>query len=230
MNSQQTLIAASLSDLISSCCKEQNRLVPAQGICFELFRRAIELGDDPAWFAVQQQFRPLFVRWVYESYRGVLDHFMVEDLLQTALERFWCALAASPVPLADRFACTGALLKYMKQCIRSACREWQRSEMRAYRLHQRLAADAQSTPEPRPLERLWTQKAAAVQQENLRRWLQEQCQDEAEKMVYRLSFEEELKPGQIVTRHPEHFPDVQDVYRIKLRLYRRIQRSFGLGG
>ncbi|MCA9900457.1 MAG: hypothetical protein KC433_19835 [Anaerolineales bacterium] len=36
----------------------------------------------------------------------------------------------------------------------------------------------------------------------------------------------ELKPRQIVARHPEHFPDVKDVYRIKLRLYRRIQRKF----
>jgi len=110
-----------------------------------------------------------------------------------------------------------------------ACREWQRGELRAHRLHQRLAADAPPTPEPRPLEQLWTQKAAAVQQENLRRWLQEQCQDEAERMVYQLSFEEELKPGQIVTRHPDHFPDVQEVYRIKLRLYRGIQRTFDWG-
>lgn len=44
-----------------------------------------------------------------------------------------------------------------------------------------------------------------------------------------LTYKHQPKPGQIVTRHPDHFPDVQDVYRIKLRLYRRIQRSFVWG-
>ena len=60
----------------------------------------------------------------------------------------------------------------------------------------------------------------------MRHWLAEHCWDEAELLVYRLTYEEDLKPRQIVAQHPEHFPAVQDVYRIKLRLYRRVQRTF----
>lgn len=78
----------------------------------------------------------------------------------------------------------------------------------------------------RPLEQHWSQKVHASRCTAVRHWLAEHCRNEAETLVYRLTFEEELKPGQIVARYPEHFPNVQDVYRIKQRLYRRIQRSF----
>jgi len=43
--------------------------------------------------------------------------------------------------------------------------------------------------------------------------------------VYQLTYEEDLKPRQIVAQHPEHFPALQDVYRVKQRLYRRLQRA-----
>ena len=78
----------------------------------------------------------------------------------------------------------------------------------------------------RPLEQLWSQKVHDSRCTAVRRWLAEHCRNEAELLVYRLTYEEELKPRQIVAQHPEHFPAVQDVYRIKQRLFRRIQRSF----
>ena len=78
----------------------------------------------------------------------------------------------------------------------------------------------------RPLEHHWSQKVQASRCTAVRHWLAEHCRNEAELLVYRLTYEEELKPRQIVAQHPEHFPAVQDVYRIKQRLYRRIQRNF----
>ena len=78
----------------------------------------------------------------------------------------------------------------------------------------------------RPLEQLWSQKAHDSRCTAVRHWLAEHCRNEAGTLVYRLTFKEELKPGQIVARHPEYFPNAQDVYRIKQRLYRRIQRAF----
>ncbi|MBK7893446.1 MAG: hypothetical protein IPJ90_00810 [Anaerolineaceae bacterium] len=179
-----------------------------------------------AWASIQQQFHPLFIRWVLESVTTPVDHFVVEDMLQVALERFWMALAAPNQPLAERFPYLGALLKYIELCIKTACLEWQRGELRQDRIHKRLVAATSSGSVQRPLEQLWSQKAEATQRENLRHWLEDHCQDEAEKLIYQITFEEELKPRQIIARHPEHFPDVKDVYRIKLRLYRRVQRTF----
>ena len=150
---------------------------------------------------------------------------MVDDLLQIALERFWRCLSGAERPLAERFSCTGALLKYMKQCIKTACREWQRGEYRQARLQKRLSVTVDG-PVRRPLELHWSQKVAANRRTAVRHWLAEQCRDEAETLVYRLTYEENLRPRQIVARHPEHFPAVKDVYRIKQRLYRRIQRTF----
>jgi hypothetical protein len=154
-----------------------------------------------------------------------VDHFVVEDLLQVAVERFWRCLSGAERPLAERFSHAGELLKYMKQCIQSACREWQRDEMRQYRLREQLTV-AVEVPVRRPLEQLWSQKVHDSRCTAVRHWLEEHCRNEAELLVYRLTYEEELKPRQIVAQHPEYFPAVQDVYRIKQRLYRRIQRTF----
>jgi hypothetical protein len=226
MNQHYTLDNASLSQLSAGCCQEQTQISATCDCCFELFRRALELGDDHAWFAIQQQFRPLFVRWILETAIVGVDHFVVEDLLQVALERFWCALSASERPLANRFSHTGKLLKYMKRCVQSACLEWQRGETRQFHTQRMLTIDTFAASGQRPLEQLWSQKVYASRCTAVRHWLAEHCRDEAELLVYRLTYEEELKPRQIVAQHPEHFPDVEDVYRIKLRLYRRIQRAF----
>jgi hypothetical protein len=225
MNQHRTLDKASLPHLIAGCCQEQTQISPKRGCCFDLFCRAFDLRDERAWFAIQQQYRPLFFRWAFESFTVEVDHFVVEDLLQVALERFWVCLSAAERPLTERFSHTGELLKYMKQCIKSACREWQRDEMRQHRLQNRLAV-AIDAPVRRPLEQHWSQKAHDSRCTAVRHWLEEHCRNEAELLVYRLTYEEELKPRQIVAQHPEYFPAVQDVYRIKQRLYRRIQRTF----
>lgn len=226
MDQHRTLKGAGLSQLIAGCSQEQAQLSPTNEYCFELFRRALDQGNERAWINIQQQFRPLFIRWVLESVAVEVDHFIVEDMLQVALERFWLALSVSERPLAERFPYLGALLKYMKLCIKSACWEWQRGEMRQDRIHRRLVAATFAAPVQRPLEQLWVQKAEAARRDGVRRWLLEHCQDEAEMLVYRLTYEEELKPRQIAARYPEYFPAVEDVYRIKLRLYRRVQRAF----
>ncbi len=225
MSQQRTLKNASLAQLIVGCRQEQTQFFANRGYSFELFRRALDLRDERAWFAIQQQFYPLFSSWVEKALVVQVDYFVRDDLLQVALERFWSTLSASERPLADRFTYTGELLKYMKACIRSACREWRRREMRQRRVQQELSLLADA-PVPRPLERLWLQKSHASRCMAVRLWLEEKCRNEAELLVYRLTYEEDLKPRQIVAQHPEHFSAVQDVYRIKLRLYRRIQRAF----
>ncbi len=225
MNQHRTHDKVSLPQLIAGCRQEQTQISPKRGCCFELFRRAIDLGDDHAWFAVQQQYYSLFVCWTVEFLTVDIDHFIVEDLLQIAMERFWYRLSAAERPLTERFSHTGELLKYMKCCIKSACREWQRREYRQHRLQQQLVLTVDA-PVRRPLEQHWSQKVHASRCTAVRHWLAEQCRNEAELLVYRLTYEEDLKPRQIVAQHPEHFPAVQDVYRIKQRLYRRIQRSF----
>ena len=227
MNQQRTLEHASLSQLLRGCHQEQAQLATTSQFSYELFRRALELGDDHAWFGLQQQFRPLFVRWILELTTVGIDHFVVEDMLQVALERFWCTLSASSLTLAERFPHTGALLKYMKLCLKSAYYEWQRRETRQQRLKKHLAAVHISAPVQRPLEQLWSNKIEASRCLAVRHCLEENCRDEAEKLIYQLSYVENLKPRQIVARHPEHFPAVHDVYRIKLRLYRRVQRAVG---
>ena len=114
----------------------------------------------------------------------------------------------------------------MKQCIRTACWEWQRREKCQQRLQKRLTLTMVEATTQRPLEHHWSQKVHANRCTAVRHWLAEHCHNEAELLVYHLTYEEELRPRQIAAQHPEHFPAVQDVYRIKQRLFRRLQRAF----
>ena len=81
MNQHRTLDKASLPQLIAGCCQEQTQISSKRGCCFELFCCALELGDDQAWLAIQQQYYPLFTCWAVESLTAKADHFVVDERL-----------------------------------------------------------------------------------------------------------------------------------------------------
>jgi hypothetical protein len=52
-----------------------------------------------------------------------------------------------------------------------------------------------------------------------------ELQDDAERLVARLSLQLSMKPAEIQKLHPENFPTIGDVYRIKRNLLDRLRRS-----
>ena len=57
-----------------------------------------------------------------------------------------------------------------------------------------------------------------------------ELQDKAEERVIYLSFARDMKPADIAERHPELFPSVADVYRIKRNVIERLRRSAAIRG
>ncbi len=61
--------------------------------------------------------------------------------------------------------------------------------------------------------------------QELRRAIDAELHDEAERLVAHLCLVLDLKPREVYERHPDRFADVADVYRVKRNLLERLRRS-----
>ncbi len=67
--------------------------------------------------------------------------------------------------------------------------------------------------------------AGEVAVQELRRAIDAELHDEAERLVAHLCLVLDLKPREVSARHPDRFADVADVYRVKRNLLERLRRS-----
>ena len=175
-----------------------------------MFRRAIEEKDQTAWLYVHEQYFRLVYYWI--SQLSVPETFVIEDLVQDAFLAFWQAYSPEKLEQAQGLS---SILSYLKNCAvstviqaqriaRKQCKEeesWKQWWMQAEEI--RLSLDG---------KQLWQR-------------IVERCQDERELMVAQLTFLSSLKPRQIIAQYPDHFSDVQEVYRIQRNLVERLRRD-----
>lgn len=215
-----------LDTVIQECHAESRQERQREsGYCFELFRRALEEGDQAAWAAIVAQYRQLMLSWIY-GYRAVdFTPDEAETTAYEALERFWRTLSARAPDVTSRFAHVGALLKYLNQCVIATILDQQRRAQRGARLVERLQVDATAlqpiAPDTDALERL----CQAEQVAQVRQWVQTHVTDPHEQLVLRLSFEQALTPAQIAQQYPQQFADAQAVRRLKERILKRARRG-----
>jgi RNA polymerase sigma factor (sigma-70 family) len=212
-------------DVIAAGCRDEARRPRREerGYCFELFRRALDEGSQPAWQAIAAQYNNLILDWVHAA--GPPDPAEVEDAAREALERFWRTLAGRGEPVASRFAHTGALLKYLQQCAVSTVLDRRRREGRSARLTARLQAyEGLAPPLAGPEEAAVERAERAEQVARVRAWVAA-VGDPAEQRVIRLSFADGLTPAEIAARFPAEFADAQSVRQIKERVLRRARRA-----
>lgn len=216
----------SLDTVIQECHAESRQERQREsGYCFELFRRALEEGDQAAWAAIAVQYRQLLLNWIY-GYRAVtFTPDEAEATAHEALERFWRTLSARAPDITSHFAHVGALLKYLNQCVIATILDQQRRAQRRARLVERLQADAIAlqpiASDTDTLERL----CRAEQVAQVRQWVQTHVTDPHEQLVLRLSFEQALTPAQIAQQYPQQFADAQAVRRLKERILKRARRG-----
>ncbi|HEX8966774.1 MAG TPA: hypothetical protein VF937_02770 [Chloroflexota bacterium] len=211
----------SLSDLADRCRAETRRFLRGEerddAFCFEIFRRAVARREDRAWEAIVAQYRGVVLAYVAQHTAAAMLREPDDYWVNRAFQRFWSAVGPDRF---DRFPDLAALLKYLKLCVHSVLTD----EVRARRLASLTSLD--EVPESAPAgtggeetvvgnlagEQLW----AAIARE---------LQGEAEETVVYLSFARDMKPSQIVERHPDLFGSVSDVYRIKRNVIERLRRS-----
>ncbi len=221
------MINSSLQQIILGChqeSQEQSRV--DKGYCFELFRRALDLDEQDAWNALVQQYQNLINFWIRKGTSISLNEHILADLQQITLERFWRTLSNSGTQkISRKFDHVGAILKYLNRCAISSCVEWNRTQQRSQRIHEKLQALTNVPFAQNEIEEkeLMTRKQDHLQ--IVRDWLRTADLVEEEQILYNLSYKEGLKPSAIVKRYPVIFPTAKDVYRVKLRLIKRIQRA-----
>ncbi|MGB0383918.1 MAG: RNA polymerase sigma factor [Ardenticatenaceae bacterium] len=223
----------SLSTIIEGCRKisqqarkREARTLPSEKkYCFELFRRAIEDGNNQAWEALKQQYDGLIHHWIIGSSGAPLSLEDREDLVQDTWANFHRALKKYNISLAKYFEHVGALLKFLNNCAYTATMKHWKRRQKAKRLQEKLtkiAPKAASAPEKATLTQILTEERRAA----LKKWREQRVTEPHEQLVFDCSFKQSLKPKQIADAYPEMFPNAKVVYRIKDNLIKRAKRYF----
>jgi RNA polymerase sigma factor (sigma-70 family) len=221
------------SEEVARRCREEAGRHREQevGYCFELFRRALETQDEWAWRAIQEQYRNLILNWLQTAAHYRLAAEEAEDLLQNTLEKFWRTLGnRRQAAIGERFAHIGALLKYLRQCAVTAHLDARRQTRRWERINQTLAREAETELDASGRTALFEQGHIEylhqeAQLQKVQRWIHSEVDDELEKLVLQLSYEQELKPADIAARYPQQFASVHEVRQIKERILKRARRA-----
>jgi DNA-directed RNA polymerase specialized sigma24 family protein len=208
-----------VAGLARRCAQEMARFRRRQAHdpspCYELFRRALVRRDEAAWAALYGQYHRLVRRWTGSAAGDA-------DLLPNqAFERFWRAI---PPDRFSEFPTLNKLLAYLKRCAQSvaidAARKEERRQVREAALARRqelAAARSQASP----LEGLLDRAAGEQVYEHVLGCLS----GPQERLVFRASFEWNLKPRTIAERWPDLVGGAGQVYRIKERILRRLRRD-----
>jgi len=216
----------SVPDLTSSCRDETARFRRGEPsderYCFELIRRAVCNRDEAAWEVVLAQYRGMVLAWVRQhpssSALGEEDDYWVTS----TFERFWAAVGPARF---GAFPGLAAILRYLKMCTHSVLIDEARGR-RSAEMTSLEDAD-QETDGRADMEAMALGSLAGRE---LWSTIQRVLTEEVDRRVLYLSFASELKPGEIHARHPELFPTVADIYRIKRNALDRLRRSAEIRG
>jgi hypothetical protein len=208
-------------ELARRCREETLRFLRGEdrddAFCFEIFQRAVVQRNDDAWEAIVAQYRGIVLAYVSQHSVAAMLHEADDYWVNRAFQRFWSAVGADRF---GRFPDLPALLKYLKLCVHSVLMDEMRSR-RASSLNS-LEEIPESQPAQNNDERDVVGKLAG---EQLWAAIVHELQDEAEEKVVYLSFARDMKPSEIVERHPDLFATVADVYRVKRNVIERLRRS-----
>jgi len=209
----------SVAQLAKRCAAAMSRFRRRQeylpDACYELFRRALELQDQEAWQAIYTQYHRLVRHWLGDA-PGDPD-----ALVNQVFGRFWQAL--TPGRFAD-FPSLDALLEYLKRCAQTVAL---RAERQAER--QQIQEDVART-----LYELGYLSTPSAWSEQVLERITGRCfytqvmdclTDPIERLVFRASFEWDMKPRTIAAHWPHLFTNGRHVSRVKGRILRRLRRD-----
>jgi RNA polymerase sigma factor (sigma-70 family) len=207
-----------IETLVHQCRKEEARFRSGQdnstSACRELFRLAIVHQSQRAWRAVHEQYHAQLLRWASGHQAAA------EDIAQKAWEKFIHNVTPERFP---RFANIGALMSFLKRCVKSVLIDRARAEEREQNALAAWGDLERETMHQNPsslsgpsyiIDDIVRQQFVEDVYDHLR--------DEEERLVIFLSFELGLPPRDIAAHYPEKFPTPKHVSRIKERVIRRL--------
>ena len=206
----------STEDLARACAQHSSRQrtpVCEPDPCYELFRRAFApCPDDDAWQFILNQYWGLVSFW--------LGQHASEDTIQEVFLRLWKAQQGATPPFATRFPTIRAVMGYLKRCAIAVRIEAWREEERRQLLWERLR---DATRLELVLAHTWPDQAHASF--DCKQLILARLKDEAERVVFELTYYYDLTPAEIQAERTDLFPDVRTVHRIKENLLKRLRRD-----
>lgn len=209
-----------LAILAQRCARESDRFFNQEAndprYCFELFRRALVHRDNLAWQLIFAQYRPLVVSWVERQPVYPITGEEVDYFVNGAFTRMMKAIDPEDF---ERFDNLRSLLGYLQLCVASEVHDFGRSLKDTVPLDKVdfLADIAPDDVEESAAERSGRDAIWQAVQANMK--------DDTEFLVVYASYVLGLKPRQLLKKYPEHFPNVQRIYRIKENVLARLQRD-----
>jgi DNA-directed RNA polymerase specialized sigma24 family protein len=207
--------------LAGECARETSlffrRSVSPCPCCYELFRRALDGGNQQAWASIYAQYAPLVAGWVTRHPQFSSSGEEVDYYVNQAFERMWSAIGAGRF---GQFRDLRALMAYLKMCVHTAILDVAR---KAGPPRRELPPELEESeiPDGHSLE------GEVVEQDARGRlWeLVEARLNERERIVIRCLFVLDLKPAAIQQRYPDHFPQIREIYRLRQNALERLARD-----
>ncbi len=209
-----------LADLADWCAHETELYFQHQGhdpkYCFELFRRAIQEQDQPAWEMICLQYQPLVAGWVRQHSRFEASGEEVQYFVNGAFGKI--AIVLTPDKFGG-FSDIGSLLRYLKMCVHSVITDYNRL---AEHVSLNALEDAsEESPDPLPEEQTMDRSYRQAFWDLINARLQ----DEKERSVLYGSFVLALKPQELYELFRNLFSDVDEIYRVKQNIISRLRRD-----
>ena len=217
------LQSLTLAGVRQRCAQETDRFFSRQEhdprFCFELFRRAILERSELAWEFVYAQYRPLVARWIERHPALPMCGEEAQFFLNRAFEKMWRGLTPDKFATFDDLK---SILRYLQMCAHSVVIDFLR------RKEQQMLLDAVDESEQVLVARgtaVEEQLTTELDRQKLWGWLEEQFNDEKERLTIYGIFVLGLKPGEVVGEYGRVFQDVKEVYRAKENVMARLRRS-----
>jgi hypothetical protein len=180
--------------------------------CLEIFRRAIMQRLDQAWEVLQQRFGETVRIWLHShaSNDVALMRDSEENYVAQTFSRFWYAVRDQHL----EFSSLNAALSYLHATLNGILTDTLRSHLRS-----REVPIPESGFSEEPLSEDSVDASSAWQS------IQRLLIDQREQRVAYLLYYCGLKPREIVTRCPQEFDDIKEVYRLNHNVVERLRRN-----
>lgn len=217
-----TLLENLSTDQLEQACKEEIRAFTEQvqksiGACYELFKRALSLGDNLAFSAILNNFRYRVESWIINQPGFPNTDRNLDFFVSVSFSRFYVALHKRNV--AD-FPNVAAFLGYLRACAVSAVQQ----ELRHRKREKGLISIDDERLHPSALidKSKMTLMNEALDQNQVWKRIETLFPEERSQRLIRLRFVEQLKPAEIAAKYPDEWATARDVtvdlYSIRKKL------------
>ncbi|NOK60593.1 MAG: sigma-70 family RNA polymerase sigma factor [Chloroflexi bacterium AL-W] len=188
---------------------------------FELFRRALVERNEVAWEYLYNHYAPLVESWVRRSGAFANSGESSEYFVVLAFTRLWRAITPERF---DSFPNLASLLQYLQRCAGCVVVDMVRSHSWGMEILPEEAVPIeyahQVSPDVEAVER--------ISREEFWKYIDAQLHTSAEQIVVFETFIMGMKPGDVLTKYPDLFTCINDVYNVKRNVLGRLGRNHEL--